>query len=193
MHDVIPSASVYWVRLGTQGGCEPIAGGLRNLQRGDRIVCRTSRGLEIGRVLSSLHKEVANPAEASVGRCVRQANASDELLWNKLVALSREACRECQRFLNEQGVEDVLLEVEPLLDGKTLIFHFLGEPSQSLNASLQELANVYQASAANSDIAQTIERGCGPDCGTTEKSGCGTTGGCSVCVVANRCHPPKAS
>jgi len=177
------SQPVYFVRTGTRSGYQTIAVGLVNLHRGNRIVCRTSRGLEIGDVLCETHAD----ADAEHGRWVRNAGPEDELLWSKLLELSQSASDACQQYLCDSGLPDVLLEVEPLLDGKTLFFHFLGEPTDATNQCVQQLAEVYQEQVSNSNFAVLLEQGCGPGCGTEAKSGCGSSGGCTSCGLAKKC------
>lgn len=174
---------VYFVRTGTSSGYQTITVGLENLHRGNRIVCRTVRGLEIGEVLCETQSE----HDHGHGRWIRNAGPEDELLWSKLLELSQSASDACQRYLIDSGLPDVLLEVEPLLDGKTLFFHFLGEPTDATNHRVQQLAEVYQEQVSNSDFAKLLEHGCGPGCGTEAKSGCGSNGGCTSCGLAKKC------
>ena len=177
------SQPVYFVRTGTRSGYQTITVGLENLQRGNRIVCRTARGLEIGDILCETHADL----DAEHGRWVRNAGPEDELLWNKLLELSQSASDACQRYLSDSGLPDVLLEVEPLMDGKTLFFHFLGEPTDATNQCVEQLAEVYQEQVSNSGFAKLLEHGCGPGCGTEAKSGCGSSGGCASCGLAKKC------
>jgi hypothetical protein len=176
------ASPVVWVRLGSQRACCEIAAGAQALQRDDRIVCRTQRGLEIGTVLGTCQGDAV-----AAGRWLRFASAGDELLWDNLVQLSGVAAVSCQTHIDTLGTGDILLDVEPLLDGKTLFFHFLGEPSARTSEALERLIDIYANSVATSRFAKALEEGCGPGCGTSAKSGCGTSGGCSTCSVAGRC------
>jgi cell fate regulator YaaT (PSP1 superfamily) len=176
--------AIYMVRVGSGGETVTIQSGAFQLNRGSRVVCRTKRGLELGTVLC----ESSTDQLSDAGRFVRSADANDELLWSKLLELSRDAAELCQQLLREQGLDDVLLDVDPMLDGKTLYFNFLGDPSQEASDRIAELAEVYRASVAASPFAQRVEVGCGPGCGTESKSGCGTSGGCVACSVASKCR-----
>jgi cell fate regulator YaaT (PSP1 superfamily) len=176
--------AVYLVRMGSGGDAVAIQSGALELNRSARVVCRTKRGLEIGTVLCETTTEQLSDA----GRFVRPADANDEMLWSKLLELSCNAAESCQQYLREQGLEDVLLDVDPMLDGKTLYFNFLGDPSQQASDRMAELAEVYRQSVAASPFAQRVETGCGPGCGTESKSGCGTSGGCVACSVASKCR-----
>ncbi len=46
--------------------------------------------------------------------------------------------------------------------------------SLSTEAYVEQLAEVYRQEIANSAFANRLETGCGPGCGTAEKSSCGT-------------------
>jgi cell fate regulator YaaT (PSP1 superfamily) len=183
------SYGIYLIRVGTGSETITIPANALDLVRGDRVICRTGRGLEIGTVLcESVRRATDLDEPSSTGRFVRPADANAELLWAKLQELSFDAAGACEGYLRENGLDDVLLDVEPMLDGRTLYFHFLGEPSQAVSDRIGELAEVYRQSVIASPFAQRVEVGCGPDCGTESKGGCGTSGGCAVCTVASKCR-----
>jgi hypothetical protein len=120
-------------------------------------------------------------------RYIRTSQPEDQLLWTQLVKLSHEANEACQEYLRDNNLDDVLLEAEPLLDGRTIFFHFMGDPSPLAEEYVKGLANVYHDKVTKSKFAELLEKGCGPGCGTKEKSGCGTEGGCAVCAIAGGC------
>ncbi|MCA9132712.1 MAG: hypothetical protein KDA45_06145 [Planctomycetales bacterium] len=189
------STAMVLLRVGTGGRVgrflpsEPLA-----VRRGERVVCRTQRGLEVGQVLGP-SEAVAGHQDASDGRLLRRMAPEDELLWGHLQQLGEQAFASCQQWLREAGVSSVLLEVEPLLDGRTLYFHFLADVEPQLQEQLDELAAIYEKKVRESKFAQLVEHGCGPGCGTAEaKNGCGTQRGCAVCKIAGACSSrPKTS
>ncbi len=187
----LSTSSEWIIRCGTSSQLFRVLAGTLNLKRGMAVLCRTHRGLEIGEVLA----ECRYTSEASSGlldaTIVRLSRPEDQLLWTQLRKLSEDAGRDCQSFLQRNGLDDVLIEVEPLFDGKTLFFHFLGEPGEEMESYVEELATVYQKTVASSKFAELLESGCGPGCGTPEKSGCGTTGGCAVCSIQGSCSSKK--
>ncbi len=181
---------LYLVRVGIQRDVIPVQAGTVLLSRGEQIICRTSRGIEMGLVLAATHPE--HLATATANKFIRRSRPEDQLLWRQLTTLSLNANTACQSFLSSHAIEDVLLEVEPLIDGRTLYFHFLGNPSAETEQHVQELSQVYQKSVASSRFASLLEHGCGPGCGTKEKAGCGTGGGCAVCAIAGGCTAKQA-
>ncbi len=176
----------YLCRVGTHGhvGRFRASNASEPFDRNDWVVCRSARGLEAAEVLSQVPRVVVQEVD---GQVLRRMTPEDTLLWTQLRDLSRQAYEECQRWLEKEGRSDVLLEVEPLLDGKTLYFHFLGQPTDDTNSMVERLANHYQEQVAESRFAKLLEHGCGPGCGTDEKKGCGSGGGCAVCTVASAC------
>ena len=186
---VADCSGLYLVRVGYQQEVIPVQAGAIFLARGEQIICRTPRGLEMGEVLAATHPDYVETAIAS--KYIRRSRPEDELLWRQLTSLSVDASTACQAFLYGQANQDVLLEVEPLFDGRTLYFHFLGTPSIETEQHVQELSDIYQKSVASSRFAALLEHGCGPGCGTKEKSGCGTGGGCAVCAITGGCTSKK--
>ena len=142
---------IYLVRIGSlsQVGRFAVAEALQ-LSRHQRVVCRTARGIEVGQVLgvASLRGPESSPTESSPtgaslprgqteanqteanqtdGRILRRLTAEDELLWGHLQQLGKETFEQCSQWLEANHVPATLLDVEPLLDGQTLYFHFLTE------------------------------------------------------------------
>ncbi len=178
----------YLVRVGVLGQ----VGRLRPLEetplrRGSRVVCRTQRGVEVGQVLAPAQLPTS-ATEMADGRILRKMTAEDELLWGHLERLASQSHAACQQWLKDHDVTALLIDVEPLLDGKTLYFHFLSEVPTEVQVELDALVDIYEREVRQSQFAQLLEHGCGPGCGTeTAKNGCGSRGGCAVCQVASKC------
>lgn len=189
----------YFVKLGVHGQIGHASSDLHGLKRETLVVCRTQRGIERGIILASdaesgadaesgvdaeERKELGGDFDANI---LRVFEPGDLLLSEHLNQLASESLDQCQHWLTQNGKSEVLLDVEPLLDGRTLFFHFLGDVSLEANEYVTELVNLYEQRVANSEFAKLLENGCGPGCGTEEKSGCGTGGGCAVCVMQSAC------
>jgi hypothetical protein len=184
----VPLCECYLVRvgvLGQVGRFRPVeATGFR---RGTRVVCRTTRGVEIGQVLAPTQIPLA-AEDLADGRILRPMTAEDELLWGHLERLASQSHEACQQWLKNEGIEALLIDVEPLLDGKTLYFHFLSDVSPKVQLHLDSLVDIYEREVRQSKFAQLLEHGCGPGCGTeSAKNGCSSRGGCAVCQVASKC------
>lgn len=149
--------------------------------RGARVVVRTTRGLEVGEVLS--HDE---PGESD-GDLLRRMTDSDELLAERLQRNRQAAYEACVDRLLEIDPTAVLLDVEHLFDGRGLYFYFLGETGRAVEALTAELATAYDAEARFGQFAETLDEGCGPDCGTPDAAGGGGCSSCGSCAVKAAC------
>ncbi len=162
------------------------------LSRRDRVVCRTDRGIEVGAVLGPSAIAGQPGQDLADGRILRRMTSEDELLWGHLQQLGQDAHRSCEQWLADRGLSATLLEVEPLLDGKTLYFHFLSDVDDDVQRHLDDLVGLYEQEVRQSKFAGLLEHGCGPGCGTAKASnGCGTRGGCAVCQIASACGAKK--
>jgi hypothetical protein len=188
-------AQDYFCRVGRHGTIGRYRAVRRlKISRGDQLIVRTNRGVELAmclRMADQLEASLEGPAafteQARDGKIIRVCSSEDRLLIQKLSEAAMEAFETCQDWLIKHALSDVLLEVEPLLDGRTIYFHFLGIPSEALKSHLESLASIFEATAKSSSFAKLLDEGCGPGCGSDGARGCGSEGGCSVCVVAKAC------
>jgi hypothetical protein len=181
--DIDRATAHYAVRIGIHGQVGRFAAGSHHYSRGAQVICRTARGLEVGQVLGALEWTSIASTEEFDGRIVRLMAAEDRLLWNQLKRLAEDAHTACQAWLTNSGLPDRLLDVEPLLDGRTLYFHFLDTASAETEVQTEKLAQIFQQTVSDSAFSKLVEAGCGPGCGTDKAKGCGSA--CSACV--SRC------
>lgn len=185
-------ANLHLVRIGSMGQI----GRFRSVdailyRRNARVILRTSRGLEIGQVVTPpFHSSGDIPkngqaSDQADGVLLRQMTVEDELLTARLEKNRDEAFEACCELLVKHNVPGMLIDVELLFDGQGLYFYFLGEVSEDVECHLTDLAEKYNAVAKLSQFAETLAQGCGPDCGTGEAD-CGE-GGCASCALASAC------
>lgn len=145
--------------------------------RGQRVIVRTSRGLETGEVL------VGPPLESDGGRIdgplIRAMTREDLLLEERLLRHRQRAFEACTEMLAQRQLPVHLMDVEHLFDGKTLVFHFLGDEPPELADVVAELADRYESQVEFRKFAEALTTGCGPDCGSESAEG----GGCSSCAT----------
>lgn len=154
----------------------------RKRPRGEKVICRTVRGLEVGSVLTAL----ADNEQSIDGDLLRKVTPEDQLLINRIDRFRDKAFQACQNLIVEKEFTAVLVDVEHLFDGQSLYFYFLGDVSDEVNQLTTQLAETYEAKVKFRQFSQTLAEGCGPDCGTGE-SGCGV-GGCGSCSVRSACQ-----
>lgn len=152
--------------------------------RDTRVVCRTERGLEVGKVLCAV--DSANKLPIS-GTLLRQLGNEDKMILDRLDKFRDRAFAACQAKLAERQLNSILVDVEHLFDGESVFFYFLGEMEPELEAVTEELAETYDRKVRFKKFAETLAQGCGPGCGTTA-SKCGSEGGgCASCSLAGGC------
>ena len=175
---------IHLVQIGVLGSIGRFSAVDRRLRkRGCRVICRTTRGLEVGHVLSNQSSQQNTESD---GELLRQVTPEDDLLISRIDRFRDKAFTACQKLLNERNLSAVLVDVEHLFDGQSLYFYFLGNVSPQVNALTAELAETYEAKVKFRKFSETLANGCGPDCGTKEGGGCGD-GGCSTCPVKAAC------
>jgi hypothetical protein len=89
--NVIPEA-ICIVRCGVNSQCYALSRSTHVLNRGDQILCRTLRGIEIADVLVSDSGESSLPP----AKFIRKLREQDHYLWDQLIILSQQAsARRC--------------------------------------------------------------------------------------------------
>jgi len=148
-----------------------------------RVVVRTGRGLELAEVLAPPDDE---PEQTSAdGSILRGVTPEDELLQARLERHRQAAYEACSARLAELQLPVVLMDVEHLFDGRTLVFYFLGEVTPRLEALTAELAELYETKVQFRRFTEAVTEGCGPGCGTEAAAGCKTC--VTGCAVASAC------
>lgn len=170
----------YFLRIGAFAEVHATRSSLE-LQRGNRLIVRTDRGVELAEVVGFC----AEPARQSAISVLRTTTEEDELLIRRLQRHKREAVEACRESLRESGSAATLLDVDQLFDGGTLVMHFLGAIDDAAAAATKKIVESYESIARTRHFAKLLKDGCGPDCGTKEGGGCGSS--CSGCAVASAC------
>jgi cell fate regulator YaaT (PSP1 superfamily) len=150
--------------------------------RRSRVVCRTSRGLEVGEVLG----EVTRGDSSADGVLLRGVTIQDQLLLTRIERRQQEAFRACCDLLRAHGLPAVLMDVEHLFDGQSLFFYFLGDVDERVEALTGALAEAYEANVQFRRFTEAVIQGCGPGCGTDEAAG-GCGGACGSCALSSAC------
>lgn len=144
--------------------------------RGSQVVVRTPRGLELAEILAPPSEQGDDSPQGTI---LRPVAIEDRLLAARLEKNRAAAFEACAARIDELNLPAVLVDVEHLFDGQTLVFYFLGDPPDEVQAVCAELAEVYEASAQFRQFTETLLTGCGPGCGTEDAAG----GGCGSCAI----------
>ncbi len=169
------------------------------LPRGRRVIVRTGRGTELAEIIRcvsdpALKKSLATDETAAqptsrepTASVLRPTTTEDELLLRRLERHKREAVEACQTALAESESQSVLLDVDQLFDGGTLVMHFLGSVDSLAESITREITERYESIVRTRHFSKLLSDGCGPNCGEQDGE-CGT--GCSGCAVAKACKKP---
>ncbi|TWT73020.1 hypothetical protein [Allorhodopirellula solitaria] len=179
--------AAYLVRIGFAGDVFVAASLLAEmrLSRRSEVLVQTPRGVELGEVLGEASPPGAGP-ETSLS-ILRELTADDRLLVERLQRYKRDAVRRCQDVLAQSESAAVLLDVDQLFDGNSLVLHFLG-PVDALGRELTDaIVAEYESQVQSIRLSELMTQGCGPGCGSEAGGGCGSSGGCASCAVAGAC------
>jgi len=181
------------------------------LRRGDPVVVRSPRGLELGSVLCPAGPGHARLlAQVAVGELLRVAGPED---WNSAERLRKRGqalFADARQTAADLGLPLEILDVEVLLDGRQAVLYHLKatdcDPRELMDRlserhrlliSLRDLAlpaEVHEP-ATDHDLAGCGAEGCGS--GSCGSGGCGScgAGGCATCGShsAARFVPPPAA
>jgi cell fate regulator YaaT (PSP1 superfamily) len=113
--------------------------------RGQEVVVRTERGLELGQVLCpATPRAVELIAEPTHGRIVRLLTERDRLERERLREVEERELEACARFVQQRSLQMELVDVEHLFGGERIIFYFLAEKRVDFRELVKDLAREYQ-------------------------------------------------
>ena len=180
----------YFVRVGSLAEVHS-ATATQELIRGQRVILRTQRGVELGEVIATdtaTGNAVGDSAITDRIRIARPTTAQDEMLIRRLEKHKTRAIERCRQALVDAGSTSVLLDVDLLFDGATIVMHFLGKIDNQAEVIANEIARKYESIVGLRKLVKQLTEGCGPDCGTSN-SGCGDS--CGSCSLASACNTSK--
>ena len=117
-----------------------------SLRKGDRVVIRSSRGVEFGEVIT-LVKEIADTdAIENLGEVLRKATLDDREKQKKIIdEMIPVEFKFCQKKIKEHKLLMKLASVEHLFGTKKIIFYFLASGRVDFRDLVKDLAKEYQA------------------------------------------------
>jgi cell fate regulator YaaT (PSP1 superfamily) len=201
----------YLVRYGLRPHVGRFASDGPGLERGQAVVVLTDRGSELGEVLIGLPGAPAGafpPAASEPARVLRPAGPDDleTARW-----LERDRPRRfdlCRRVIADHDAPVELIDVEPLLDGRRTVLHYLGPHQLDARALVAALSSTGALDVvlepAGRDLPSGDIHGCGHcDCRDAHEEPPGERrprsgaahGGCSDCgtgcaLASARSVPP---
>jgi cell fate regulator YaaT (PSP1 superfamily) len=113
--------------------------------RGQEVVVRTDRGLELGQVLCpATPRAVELIGEPTHGRIVRALTELDREERARMREVEQRELETCTRFVQQRRLQMELVDVEHLFGGERIIFYFLAEKRVDFRELVKDLAREYQ-------------------------------------------------
>jgi cell fate regulator YaaT (PSP1 superfamily) len=103
-----------------------------------RVICQTSRGLELGRVVKANHELESEPSPP-LKRVLRRATPTDEETNETNRVEAKRAMRVFREVLRQTGLEMKPVSAELVFDGSRLVFAYEAEGRPDLTAFRDEL------------------------------------------------------
>src|SRR5688572_8770791 len=103
-----------------------------------RVICQTSRGLELGRVVKPNH-ELESVPSPPLKRVLRRATPTDEETNETNRVEAKRAMRVFREVLRQTGLEMKPVSAELVFDGSRLVFAYEAEGRPDLTAFRDEL------------------------------------------------------
>jgi cell fate regulator YaaT (PSP1 superfamily) len=115
-----------------------------DLEVNDYVVVKTSRGLELGRVVISPKQVLASEVTTPLKSIVRKAKAEDIERAQEFESKEQEALAECGKLIAKLGLPMKLLFAEYNLDGSRLTFLFSADERVDFRELVRELTNHFK-------------------------------------------------
>jgi len=138
-------AEIVGVRFKRAGKVYYFDSGGIDLRVGDHVVVKTTRGLELGRVMIAPKQVLAGEVTKGLKPVVRKAEPEDINRAQELEAKETDAVAECGKLVAKLGLPMKLLGAEYSLDGSRLTFFFSAAERVDFRGLVRELKSRFKA------------------------------------------------
>lgn len=114
-------------------------------RRGQQVVARTSRGLEVGEVLCESNEQAAQQIDESLGGQLLREMTEDD--FNELGRMGRSRQEKfdlCRQRIRELNLEMQLVDVEQIFGGERIVVYYLAEQRVDFRELVKILASDFQ-------------------------------------------------
>ncbi len=141
-----PPARSYVVRFGVMRTLSVMTSKVREtLRRGQDVVVRSNRGLEVGQVLMEANDHAMEFMEdATGGQVLRICSPEDLTELNHIDAQRDEKFKVCRRHIERLKLDMQLVEIEQLFGGERVIVYYLSEDRVDFRQLVKDLASEFQ-------------------------------------------------
>ena len=121
------------------------ARGNNGYQRGDHVIARTPRGMEIGEVLSEADEDaVERLGGLPQGQILRCMSSDDSNEWDHIRTREKADFEVCRRHVDALGLEMELVDIEHLFGGERVVVYYLAEHRVDFRELVRCLASEFQ-------------------------------------------------
>lgn len=111
-----------------------------HLQKDDRVIVETSRGIELGVIALPPHEVSKEEIKSKLKKVIRPATPVELLQAEHFRAQEEVALEKCKQLVKEMEVPIKMLEAEYSFDGSRLVFAFVSEQRVDFRDLVKELA-----------------------------------------------------
>lgn len=115
-----------------------------DLKPGDRVIVKTSRGMEMGEVILAPHEVAAEEISTPLKKVLRRVTPEDEQQLAANKSKEREAFEIAQKKIAEHELPMKLIGVEYTFDASKIIFYFTAEDRVDFRSLVKDLAAVFK-------------------------------------------------
>jgi hypothetical protein len=186
---VTPASSEYLVQYGRPAFVGRFVAAAVPCVRGDRVVVRTPRGLELGTVLCEPDARFAHLVGPAVdGDLLRPAGPDDLSRAETLAGRSPTILATADRLAAGSAAPVAFLDAEVFLDGTAAVLHAVAWGDTDLTPLLDAVSREVGLTVRLHDTGRTPVAKDAPEPPGCGKPGCGSeSGGCSSCGTGGGC------
>lgn len=111
---------------------------------GDKVVVETVRGMELGEIISDLRDASTYTSNLALKPVIRKANQHDLDNHERNKKDTVEATKQCQKCIDELGLEMYLISTEYTLDRSKIIFSYVADDRVDFRELLKKLAAIFK-------------------------------------------------
>jgi cell fate regulator YaaT (PSP1 superfamily) len=113
--------------------------------RGESVLVRTERGLEVGTILAEATvRAMSFLSEPTKGRIERKMTQADHQQVGKVKQLEQRELDICERCIEQRKLQMDLIDVEHLFGGERIVFYFIAEKRVDFRELVKDLAKELQ-------------------------------------------------
>ncbi|MGE0756022.1 MAG: stage 0 sporulation family protein [Pirellulaceae bacterium] len=121
------------------------ARGADRFDRGDKVIARTNRGLEVGEVLcEATDQTLEHLTDPPGGHILRGMSVEDENEFAHLQSCEPQEFAVCEQVVERLGLQMQLVDIEHLFGGERIVIYYLAEERIDFRELVKLLASEFQ-------------------------------------------------